>query len=217
MGRQKKGPSGYFGWVPTRLAEDRTLSKGALRLFVLLASYANAARWAWPSQGTLADRLGAHRRSVRSWLEELEEAGFIRRWPFIRESGGKGSDWILVAPLPDGVTGPPTPMARIERLRKVEEEHESAPGDGAIVTPGGGAAIAPGTELLNGITEHFLNNTAANVVRGGVVGTAEVLQGRDQRRGEEEARAYCHVCQVVALDKRGACPHCGRSTAVAHA
>jgi predicted transcriptional regulator len=82
--------SGPFGIVPREIAEDRSLSGGAVRTYIGLACFANKARKAWPAVNTLAKIVDSNRRNVQRWLRELEMYGHIRRERFMRPSGGWG-------------------------------------------------------------------------------------------------------------------------------
>jgi hypothetical protein len=146
MSRPKNGKSGAYGWVAACVAERRDLSKGALRTFVMLCAYRNLAGWAWPKQQTLADRLaGGDRRSIRNWLSELERAGLIHRWPFMRAGGGKGSDWILVYPFPDGVNSPPSQRRTDGGNTPPTDGANIPPADGEEVDQSDGGISPPGT------------------------------------------------------------------------
>lgn len=63
--------------VPAAAATDPSLSHGALRALILLASHASPAGVAFPSQAKLAQRLGTSRRTIRGYLEELEQRELI--------------------------------------------------------------------------------------------------------------------------------------------
>jgi DNA-binding transcriptional ArsR family regulator len=99
---------GSFSVVPIGSALDGRLSKGALRTLVVLCSYADETGVAWPSQQTLADRLGAYRRSVRAWLAELEDGGYIERRLERRPRGGERTVYRILYETTDGAHTPPT-------------------------------------------------------------------------------------------------------------
>jgi hypothetical protein len=69
-----------FGMVPFQVLTDTDLGHAAVRLYGILAAYANRVFECWPSQETLAKDMGVKdARNVRTVLKELEEAGYIER------------------------------------------------------------------------------------------------------------------------------------------
>jgi hypothetical protein len=93
---EKPRRSGPFGLVPTRAALDPNLSKGALRLLVLLCSYAGKLRFTWVSQRTLAARLmpgnKMGRRNVQRLLAELRDGDYIK----ISTKRGKTNGYYII-------------------------------------------------------------------------------------------------------------------------
>lgn len=71
------------GWnfvqIPADLLKDSSLSIGARFLFSLLACFANSDKKAWPSEETLAEHVGVTTRTVRNYLNELKEHGWIHQ------------------------------------------------------------------------------------------------------------------------------------------
>tara|TARA_R100001129_G_scaffold179513_1_gene156424 strand:+ start:137 stop:865 length:729 start_codon:yes stop_codon:yes gene_type:complete len=65
--RSELGP---FAIVPEWVI-DAEISHGALRLYALIARYTNSDQTAWPSRGTLADRLRVSKDTVDRYLKEL--------------------------------------------------------------------------------------------------------------------------------------------------
>jgi DNA-binding MarR family transcriptional regulator len=66
-----------FSQIPNVVTLDRTISSPAYRLYALLVSYAMQAEGSIASQGAIAEDLGCTDRSIRNWLDELEERGLI--------------------------------------------------------------------------------------------------------------------------------------------
>lgn len=66
-----------FAQVLLEVIEDRRISAGAFRLYALLIGLSRGFGSCWPSQATLASRLGISLRTIRNWLKELEATGLI--------------------------------------------------------------------------------------------------------------------------------------------
>lgn len=76
---------GPFAIVPEWLIGS--VSANALKLFCVLARYANSDGRCWPSVATIAERLGATDRSIQRWMAELVEAGAVVKHPRTTELG----------------------------------------------------------------------------------------------------------------------------------
>lgn len=63
-----------FAMVPKELVLDSSLSRDARLLYTTLASYAPNP---FPGQQALAESMGASDRSIRNWMIELKEAGWV--------------------------------------------------------------------------------------------------------------------------------------------
>ena len=72
-------PATRFGFtqVPNFLLTDKTLSVGAKLTYAMLLKYAWTDNACFPGQQTLAVDMGAGERSVRTYLKELEDIGFL--------------------------------------------------------------------------------------------------------------------------------------------
>lgn len=69
-----------FGMVPRAVLTDQSLGHAAVRLYGVLASYANQRFECWPSQDTLRTDLGlSDVRGVRTLIGQLEAAGYLVR------------------------------------------------------------------------------------------------------------------------------------------
>lgn len=66
-----------FTQVPNFLLKAPDLSAGAKLTYAMLLHYAWANDYCFPGQERLADDMGAGKRSVIRFLQELETAGFI--------------------------------------------------------------------------------------------------------------------------------------------
>jgi predicted transcriptional regulator len=66
-----------FTQVPNFLFKNTGLSMGAIVVYSKFLSYAWNNNWVFPGQQTLADELDVSRKSVNTWIAELETAGLI--------------------------------------------------------------------------------------------------------------------------------------------
>lgn len=84
--------TGPFAIIPEWVI-DSEISHGALRLYAVLARYADTEGQAWPSRKTLANRLGVSRDTIDRYLKELQkiEAVHIYRRMLSRRDPDKGT------------------------------------------------------------------------------------------------------------------------------
>lgn len=82
---------GRFAILPSSLVADRRIGDAAFRVLAALSTYADRDGWCWPSQQTLASDVGTSRRSVRTQLDVLEEAGYVESSRRIRADGSESS------------------------------------------------------------------------------------------------------------------------------
>lgn len=66
-----------FTQIPNVVLVNKDLSVGAKLAYAMLLKYAWAQDACFPGQQTLATDMGAGERSVRTYLKELEGAGFL--------------------------------------------------------------------------------------------------------------------------------------------
>jgi hypothetical protein len=66
-----------FTQVPNFLFKNTGLSMGAIVVYSKFLSYAWHNNYVFPGQQTLADDLDVSRKSVNTWIAELESAGLI--------------------------------------------------------------------------------------------------------------------------------------------
>jgi len=66
-----------FTQVPNFILTNKELSVGAKLAYAMLLKYAWADDACFPGQQKLADDMGSGERSVRTYLKELEDAGFL--------------------------------------------------------------------------------------------------------------------------------------------
>lgn len=126
--------SGYFVIVPVAAAEDSRLSPAAFRVLALLSSYADRDGWCWPSQKTLAERLGHTRQAVQQHITQLEALGYLKSE---RRFG-------------------PTGIETSKKYRLVYDELGGKPSlhrGQAQLAPGGQAQLARSDPDLNGSNE----------------------------------------------------------------
>jgi hypothetical protein len=65
--------------VPTWVLRDPSVSWQAKALLALLCTYADRNGLCWPSNTTLAGRLGVTSRAIRKWMAELLAVGAVTR------------------------------------------------------------------------------------------------------------------------------------------
>jgi biotin operon repressor len=84
---KKPGPVDVKRWI-TNLAGARDLWPMTRLIGVYIASlYHPKKGYAYPSQQTIADHLGIHRRDVRRAVDQLEQAG----WFIVKRGQGRGN------------------------------------------------------------------------------------------------------------------------------
>ena len=66
-----------FTQVPNVILTDKALSVGAKLAYAMLLKYAWSKDACFPGQQTLADDMGAGERSIRTYLKELEDVGYL--------------------------------------------------------------------------------------------------------------------------------------------
>ena len=66
-----------FTQVPNFILTNKELSVGAKLAYAMLLKYAWQDDYCFPGQQKLADDMGAGERSIRTYLNELESAGFL--------------------------------------------------------------------------------------------------------------------------------------------
>lgn len=66
-----------FTQVPNFILTNKDLSVGAKLAYAMLLKYAWQDDYCFPGQLTLASDMGAGERSIRTYLNELETAGFL--------------------------------------------------------------------------------------------------------------------------------------------
>lgn len=69
--------SAGFTQVPNHILRAKKLSAGAKLTYAMLLSYAWQNDFCFPGQQALGEDMGASERSVRTYLNELVEAGYL--------------------------------------------------------------------------------------------------------------------------------------------
>lgn len=77
--------------------DQKTGSAAGKVVLICLANYADETGTCWPSQETIAAETELSERSVREWLQKLEDAGFLTRERRQRQDGYRASDLIVLA------------------------------------------------------------------------------------------------------------------------
>jgi DNA-binding Lrp family transcriptional regulator len=68
-----------FTQVPNEVLSDKTLSAQAKLLYSLLLSHAWEENKVFPGQKSLGDRMGCSTKTVRKYIKELENAGYLKK------------------------------------------------------------------------------------------------------------------------------------------
>lgn len=134
-----------FAQVPYGIARDPTLSDKALRLWVVLESYADYNdRDCYPSMDTLAGHLNCHRATIARAVKELTLRGLLE--VASGQRAGASNNYILVDPEPPGCSTHATPPTAPTRdpggapMRHKREPAERNPSNETLVP----VADAPG-------------------------------------------------------------------------
>ncbi|WP_166647809.1 helix-turn-helix domain-containing protein [Aquamicrobium defluvii] len=77
--------------------DQKTGSAAGKVVLICLANYADEDGKCWPSQKTIAEETELSERSVREWLQKLEDAGLLTREPRRRDDGYRAADLICLA------------------------------------------------------------------------------------------------------------------------
>jgi len=133
--------------VPTAMigatnAEGKALSGTALRLWLALASFANAQHECFPSNRRLEEMMpeGTSRRTLQRAKQELISAGLITVTPRITDSGRQTSDlYCLHAP----VWEEDIPVGEGDKTVTLEGGESDTHEGGQIVTLEGGQSVTP--------------------------------------------------------------------------
>ena len=86
--------AGGFTQVPNVILKSSDLSVGAKLAYAMLLSYAWHNDFCFPGQETLAQDMGAGKRSVVRYVDELEKKGFVK---IKRQGLGKPNIYKLFA------------------------------------------------------------------------------------------------------------------------
>lgn len=77
--------------------DQKTGSAAGKVVLICLANYADEDGQCWPSQKTIAEETELSERSVREWLQKLEDAGLLTRKSRRRDDGYRAADLICLA------------------------------------------------------------------------------------------------------------------------
>lgn len=68
-----------FAIIPIAVVKDPAIGPHALRLALLLSSYAREDGWCWPKLATLGATFGISKSTTRHHIESLVQAGYVQR------------------------------------------------------------------------------------------------------------------------------------------
>ncbi len=69
----------YYAVLPATVRYDKRLPPAARLLYAELTALSSREGYAWPTNAYLADLFDVDRRTVKRWLEQLEELGYLTR------------------------------------------------------------------------------------------------------------------------------------------
>lgn len=81
-----------FSIIPAKALSDRRLSRTDISVLNALGTYGDRNGWCWPSLNTVAQTIGAHRRTVNHSITKLLELRYLARRSRYREDGGQTSN-----------------------------------------------------------------------------------------------------------------------------
>lgn len=92
----------HYAPIPEALLYDPRISHLAVRVYGVLMRHGNDPDHCYPSQRRIADLVGAAQRSIARPLGELEEAGWIEKFPRTRADGSPDSNgwWVRTSSAP---------------------------------------------------------------------------------------------------------------------
>lgn len=151
-----------FSRVPPRVARDRRLSAGDLRILIAICKHVNPEGWSWPSQETLAEEAAYPRGKISERTQRLARFGHIEIHTARKKNGefGVARYRVIFARDPSGggmaITdaAPPLKVAR------------PAPSEGGTDrAPSGGGSSIPDSE--HPIEQPLLAAAASEVQQSG--------------------------------------------------
>lgn len=71
--------SGHMSIIPSRAIDDRRLSHAAMRVLGALGTYGDRNGWCYPSQVTIAKRLGVTSAAINQHIKTLAKLGYIEK------------------------------------------------------------------------------------------------------------------------------------------
>lgn len=79
---------GYYAIIPASVRYDKTLKANEKLLYAEISALSNKNGYCWATNSYLSDLYGVSKRSVTTWLKELEDRGYIKM-VFIKDKGSK--------------------------------------------------------------------------------------------------------------------------------
>lgn len=122
-GWQRPTPS-YWAVLPALIRYDDQICANAKLLYAEISSLINRAGFCWADNGYFARLYQVSERSVRAWLEQLEDAGYIK----ICEKHGQRNavQWRRIYAAVNPMTGAKEPVSSLEEnFRSLEENFQT--------------------------------------------------------------------------------------------
>lgn len=143
-------------WFTTHVGDVEQLGRGRSELLGLLRAHAKKTGKAWPRQSTLSREMGVSVRTIRRWLHDLEQGGYV-----LIQRTGRSSVITFPDGLADGPNQPTRSAGMTDRIRGEKETAEGdrvscAPGHLAVATSASPIQESPTTTAISRQDEHKL-------------------------------------------------------------
>lgn len=114
---------GKYAILPAKAATDPRLGDAAIRVLVVLGTYANRDGYCRPSQSSIAQAIGKSRTAVTHAIRELVEAGYLRKVRCFNDitKAEVASDYWLI--FPDDAPEPGTPPCEVSSHPLLADRH----------------------------------------------------------------------------------------------
>ena len=143
-------------WFTTHVGDVEQLGRGRSELLGLLRAHAKKTGKAWPRQSTLSREMGVSVRTIRRWLHDLEQGGYV-----LIQRTGRSSVITFPDGLADGPNQPTRSAGMTDRIRgeksTAEEDKVScAPGSPPVAPSASPIQESPTTTAISRQDEHKL-------------------------------------------------------------
>jgi len=99
-----------FAMIPETLLYDPKISSNAKVVYCVLHRHGNDPENCYPGHARIGRLMGASKRSVPAWIIELEQAGWVERFPRVKADGSPDSNGYRLYSTPRASTGSGVPV-----------------------------------------------------------------------------------------------------------